>query len=582
MQRLQLQCVLAIAPLSILLIQSAGAVEVPETNTGVQLEEFSRRATTVKDWFAQIKQTENSTAVQVTKVQINRTDTGLEIILETLYGKPLQIDTEQFTTEGNTLIANIPNAVLKLAEGNEFSTNNPTADISRISINQIANNRIQIAVVGTNQIPTNVTLRTGELAYNLRPMGETRNVEIVVTRTPRSAYVAPIATTGTRTDTPLRDVPQSIQVIPRQVLQDQQITQIGDALRNVSGVSRATPSASFFGDFVNIRGFAIGRDYFVNGIRMPFAAYNIDLDPLNVEQIEVLKGPASVLYGQGEPGGIINLTSKQPLDRPYYNLGATIGNFNFYRPNIDLSGPLDSDKRVLYRLNAAYQSSDTFVDYTELERYAIAPVISFQLGESTKLTIEGLYQQSYAVASFSPLPALGTVLSNPLGDIPRSRYIGDPEVERPSYRPTGNIGYRFEHRFSENWSVRNAFRYDFLNVNEDYVSPGSLEADNRTLPRTLYRERNRNADNYNVQTDVIGKIETGVITQDLLLGFELRRGTVESKVYNAPLPPLDIFNPVYGVPSPSDSDLTLDSNYFLEQNFVGFYAQDLISIRFLQ
>ena len=156
MSRFHLPILLAIAPLSILLIQSAGAGEIPSTNTGVQLKEFSRRATTVKDWFAQIKQTENYTAVEVTKVQINRTETGLEILLETQDGKPLQIDNEQFITEGNTLIANIPNAVLKLAEGNEFTAENPTADISRISINQIGSNSLQIAVVGKNQIPTNV------------------------------------------------------------------------------------------------------------------------------------------------------------------------------------------------------------------------------------------------------------------------------------------------------------------------------------------------------------------------------------------------------------------------------------------
>ncbi|MEM7796712.1 MAG: TonB-dependent receptor plug domain-containing protein, partial [Cyanobacteria bacterium P01_C01_bin.118] len=219
---------------------------------------------------------------------------------------------------------------------------------------------------------------------------EGESLRIVVTGEEGSRYVAPSATTGTRTDTPLRDIPQSIQVIPRKVLEDQQVIRLEDALRNVSGV---TPSGNDpRGPRFNLRGFndaTILRD----GFRLSGTNSNlVPQDLSNIEQIEVLKGPAAIVFGAVEPGGAINLVTKQPLSEPFYEVGLRVGNRGLIEPSVDISGPLTEDGRVLYRLNALYRNEDSFRDFDpDVERFFIAPVVSWAISDRTDLTVDFEY-----------------------------------------------------------------------------------------------------------------------------------------------------------------------------------------------
>jgi hypothetical protein len=206
-----------------------------------RVRELKQPATTVKQWVAQME----AAQVQVTNVKLERTDTGLDITLETAEGKPLQVDATKFRREGNSLIADIPNAVLALPQGQTFVADNPTADIATVQVVQEGGN-IRISVAGTNALPkTEVTLKTGELAYSLNPEADEPDEEIVVTGE-RSGFRVPNTSVGTRTDTPLRDIPQSIQVIPQQVLQDQNVTNLTEALRNVTGAGFNNTARSLF------------------------------------------------------------------------------------------------------------------------------------------------------------------------------------------------------------------------------------------------------------------------------------------------------------------------------------------------
>jgi iron complex outermembrane recepter protein len=181
---------------------------------------------------------------------------------------------------------------------------------------------------------------------------EDEPIELVVTGE-QNGYRVQESTTGTRTDTPLRDIPQSIQVVPQQVLRDQQINRLDDALRNVPGVTQdfnSGPSLTY-----RIRGFeALNNNLLRNGQVDAGAGEVVELS--SVERVEVLKGPASVLFGLGNPGGSINIITKRPLSEPFYAIDATVGNYSFYRGAIDLSGPLNDSKTVLYRFNTAYTS----------------------------------------------------------------------------------------------------------------------------------------------------------------------------------------------------------------------------------
>ncbi|MBE9168789.1 TonB-dependent receptor plug domain-containing protein [Pleurocapsales cyanobacterium LEGE 06147] len=217
-------------------------------------------------------------------------------------------------------------------------------------------------------------------------------IEVIATGEGQGSYYVPEASTATRIDTPIRDIPQSIQVIPRQVLEDQNTQRIQDALQNVSGVTKQGNYGGTEAGGFNLRGFTQAVT-FRNGLR-DNTFYSIT-DVANIERIEVLKGSASVLFGQVEPGGIINIITKQPLSQPYYSISFTAGNFNFYRPTIDLSGPLTVDGSLLYRLNLAYQNSESFRDFNFTERVLVAPTLSWNISDRTTLTFnfEYLYNQ---------------------------------------------------------------------------------------------------------------------------------------------------------------------------------------------
>ncbi|WP_439566641.1 TonB-dependent receptor plug domain-containing protein, partial [Gloeocapsopsis crepidinum] len=490
---------------------SMSSLEIPTLN------EFAQPATTLDEWHEQIAQT---TIVPITGIRLSTTDAGVEVILETAEG---QLSEPSTSVVDNTLIVEIPNAVLELPD-DEFQQTNPVEGIARISVTGLPKNQIRVAITGTNTAPTaTVREEVQRLVLSVVPGSEVveeseETIQVVVTAQPEQGYQVDRATTATRTETPLLDVPRSVQVVPQQVIEDQRVTTVGDALRNVSGIAQDSTPLSIFSDFIRVRGFTIGRDYFTNGIRNEFTGYNLGQETANIERIEVLKGPSSVLYSQGAPGGVINILTKQPLTEPYYAFDFTAGSFNSYRPTLDFSDSLNDARTILYRLNIAYQNSGTFVDDIDLERFFVAPVVSFQLGSATNLIVEGQYL-NFSGLLFSGLPAEGTVISNPFGEVSRSQPLDNyPGLDNRD-RSVGNIGYRLEHDFSENWSIRNAFRYEFLDTNEEEVFLNDLLEDNRTVTRGSFRSVGHD-ENYVFQTDVTGRFATGSLDHSLVIGTE--------------------------------------------------------------
>jgi iron complex outermembrane receptor protein len=219
---------------------SSGSPVLPVGDSPVEtLRERPQPPTTVKEWVAQIE----AATVQVTGVKLERSETGLDIVLETAEGKPLQVDATKFRTEGNSLFAEIPNAVLALPEGQAFTAETPTADIALVQVTQQEGSNIRVSVSGNTALPTTeVTLKTGKFVYSLNPEGEEEEIEIVVTaEREQQGYLVPNTSVGTRTDTPLRDIPASIQIVPKQVLEEQQVDSLNEALKNVPGTIQTTP-----------------------------------------------------------------------------------------------------------------------------------------------------------------------------------------------------------------------------------------------------------------------------------------------------------------------------------------------------
>ncbi len=528
----------------------------------VELDSFRANgsATTVKSWFAQIEKSES--AIPVTGVRLNVTLTGLEINLETAAGQPLPVDATKFRAEGNSLIANIPNAVLTLPDAEAFGAENPTAEISSVRVTQIDPNQIQVNVTGKPALPSSeVTLKTGEFAYSLNPEPAEAEEELVVTGEGQTGYFVPDASTATKTDTPLRDIPQSIQIIPRQLLDDRQITRIEQVADNVPGVQPTVTyggiqTANFF-----IRGFGSGFNVYRDGFREFSFANPINI--AGIEQIEFLKGPASVLYGQNEPGGLVNIVSKQPLRQPYYSTALTIGSFNFYQGTLDFSGPLNGDNTAAYRLNLAYENAGSFRDFVGSENIFVAPAFSFQLGPKTKLTFNFEYQ-NYNLTFDRGFPAEPEIFR-----VPISRFLGEPDFSDA----TGNFGrasYVLEHEFNPNWQLRHGFAAAIANLKTAAIYPGSLQDDRRTLDRTISTS-DENQQNYTLQTEVVGKFKTNWVGHQVLLGVELFRYRFNYQFFNSTIAAIDLFDPVYGAQPDSP---------FVDEFGPATYGTDGISLYF--
>jgi len=527
---------------SLLVAQAGWAVEFGE-EPRTQITPVNRRdrpATTVKEWIAQIE----AETVQVTGVSIDLTDIGLEITLSTADEKLLQIDATKFRAEGNSLIADIPKAVLTLSDAAEFVSANPTEEIASVQVVQQDQDSIRVIVTGNNGIPeAEVILKAGGFAYSLNPEIDTPEDEIVVTGDVQRGYRVPNTTTGSRTDTPLRDLPFSVQVVPEELIQDRRVESVNEALRTVAGVTPDNPSYSPF-EGVTIRGFT-GRNIIRNGLRDDTNITNRIAIP-NIQQIEVLKGPAGALFSQGGPGGTVNIVTKKPLPIPRYTIEGTFGNFDTYAGSVDLTGPLNESKTVLYRFIAAASSTGTFIDFFDRRNYLIAPTLTWQISSATKLTFEGEYTISEQ-PNARGLPARGTVLPNINGKLPRNRFAGEPDDEfDKNNRYTIRVGYTLEHDFNPNWQLRNSFRATFQNVPQNSLSGFNLLDDERTLERRLFSTEDQSQDNYILDTNVVGNFRTGSITHKLLFGFDLNRDVYGATNRLFELSPIDLFSPVYG------------------------------------
>jgi iron complex outermembrane recepter protein len=385
------------------------------------------------------------------------------------------------------------------------------------------------------------------------------------------------APTATKIDVPLRDLPQSIQVVPRQVIDDQRALGMSDVLRNVSGFSPSVNSQSQrFGERNAIfRGFTT-NNYYTNGFKDTLNGSSFTFGLANIERVEVLKGPSSVLYGLGEPGATINVVTKQPLPDWYAAAALTAGSFGFVSPSIDVSGPLTPGKELRFRLNGAYQQADSFVDNIESERYLVAPVLALALGRDTLITLEGELQELQEI-NYSGLPAEGTIRRNPNGRLPISRDLGDAGVEGDHFpeRTLGKIGYRLEHRFNEHVALRHGFRATFFKRNERDVLPFGFQADLRTFDRDLFIGKGH-TDDYYVLTDGTFDFRTGPLQHKLVVGADQRVFSSRTLSGSGLLPPIDAFNPTYGVEVIGAE--TLDRASIQSGTFFGFYLQDLVTI----
>ena len=390
---------------------------------------------------------------------------------------------------------------------------------------------------------------------------------------PVQGYVAARDRTGAKTDTPLLETPQSISVITRDQMNQQDVHTLNQAVRYTSGVAPETRGgvATRY-DLLTIRGFS--ADTYLNGLKLLdnnwYAAPQID--PYLLERIDVLKGPASILYGSAQAGGLINQVSRMPTDTPVHELGFEFGNYAHLQSTFDFGGPIDKDGQWLYRLTGIGFRENGQVSGTKSERLAVAPAITWRPDADTSLTFLGLYQHDPHATSYGGVPPQGTVLYNPYGQLPSNFYDGDYNFEKFD-RTQVSLGYMFNKRFDDTWTVRMNGRWFHINLDYASVYANGLDTDNRTLFRGTAASRER-SDQVTLDNQAEARLTTGPIQHTLLAGFDFQHLDSSLNQGFSTAPSLDILAPNHNmlITQPDRSDKTVVGNQY------GLYLQDQLKL----
>ncbi|OAI02814.1 TonB-dependent siderophore receptor [Methylomonas methanica] len=381
-------------------------------------------------------------------------------------------------------------------------------------------------------------------------------------------YNRPNATTATKTDTPIMETPISIQVVPKAVLADKQAMTLPDAVNgHVSGVLGRTGGGFLYDNFI-IRGLAGSGfgDAYRNGLFNRQDIYDI----ANIEQIEVLKGPAAVLYGRIEPGGLVNYVTKKPRDTPYYSLQQQFGSYDQYRTLIDATGPINDDKTLLYRLNGSYTDNQSFREFVGNERFFVAPVVTWRPNEKFETNLELEYKHDRLNADYG-IPAVN---GRP-APIPITRTLKDGP-QRQLMEST-LVGYDWTYRFNDDWKITQRYLFkDWSLSGPTLYNYLGLQDDQRSLNR-IATTGVQDVMTHSGNIDLNGKFEFLGSKHNLLIGVDGFYATTESHDADGPAPAIDIYNPIYG--QVDFAALTNENAFFYrKESWVGAYIQDQITL----
>lgn len=361
---------------------------------------------------------------------------------------------------------------------------------------------------------------------------------------PVQGYVAKRSATGTKTDTPIIETPQSITVVAADQIEATAAQSITDAIAYSVGALRA-PYMERTGDVVVLRGFSVNASY-RDGTRYQTNRFDGQQEPYGLERIEVLKGASSILYGAAEPGGVLNTVSKRPTTDPLRELNVSLGSFNRKQVSGDFAGALSEDGAWSYRLTALKRDSGTSVDYVPDNRTYVAPAFKWQPSASTSLTLLSEYQRDHTAYGGDGLPTVGTALPNPNGQIPRNRFVGEPGYDRYDIERY-SIGYLLEHAFSDRLKLRHSLRSYRLRQgwSSVYVSL-DLDADQRTPLDRGAEDRSEENSVLGSDTSLQFDWQMSGIAHRTLVGIDYSVSKLASGRYDRTAGPLDLYDPVYG------------------------------------
>lgn len=460
---------------------------------------------------------------------------------------------------------------------NNVTTNGNKNTVNKLSIS-VAYLVAQVAAV---ILASATYVRAQEAASEPRTLGK-----LVAVADKEEPGVVPVGNAASsKTDIPLIEMPQAISVVTAETMKQQGITDLADALRNVAGVSRSSTYGYY--DSYTIRGYdAAYSSLFLDGLQFNSLS-GVNNELAGLQQVEVIKGAASTLYGATPLGGIVNLVSKRPRNSTFLEASVATGSYNLIEGSVDANAPLTASGTLLGRINVLYRDADDFVGYSGENRVYIAPALTWNMGDATSLTMLGMYQRDRD-NPWSPLIAYGTVLPSAWGELPVSFSVN----RRGEYQAIHNqdrkqIGYAFEHAFNDDVQFNQNLRYS---QSKAYWNNWSFSDDllDSTFVDGVQQGHIWGLDVYGPfwQTDndlavdsrMQIKVATGTISHKLLVGIDFKRNSFvyheDGGNYDTSINTLDILNPNYDAPLIHDPAAAYAANGKSRQ--IGYYLQDHI------
>lgn len=396
---------------------------------------------------------------------------------------------------------------------------------------------------------------------------------------PTTGYLATRTAAGTKTDTPIAELPRSVSVATRQQMQDRAVQSLDDAVRYMPGVIASSYGSDTRAEWLKVRGFEPTQ--FLDGLPLPKGAYVMPkLDTWDLERVALLRGPASSVYGQTPPGGLLDMVSRRPEATASHEIQAQVGSYNHKQISFDSTGPLDDEGKLLYRVSGVVRDSGTQIEHIDNKRYNIAPSLTWNIDTDTKLTLLTMFNRDDTGITSQFLPLQGTKLSSPAGEVRYHKNLGDPDWE--FYDKTYYaLGYAFEHRFNDVWQFRQNLRYTKSDLSFQGITAGGSAfsvSDDGTVARGA-NIVNEDISQFAVDNNFQADFATGALTHTLLLGLDHQRINHNYKWLFGSAPSSNIITPVYGQDFSNTEANAFAFNDYDQKTFqTGAYLQDQMAL----
>ncbi|WP_282397838.1 TonB-dependent siderophore receptor [Pseudomonas sp. PS01298] len=396
---------------------------------------------------------------------------------------------------------------------------------------------------------------------------------------PVQGYLATRTAAGTKTDTALVEAPRSISVATREQMQDRNVQNLDDAVKYMPGIVSASYGSDTRYDWMRVRGFEPTQ--FLDGLPLPRGVYaNPKAETWNLDRIALLRGPASSVYGQTPPGGLLDMVSRRPSAESSNAIQVQYGSDNYRQINFASTGKIDDEGQFLYGVSGVVRDAGTQVDHIDNKRYNIAPSLTWNIDTDTKLTLLSQFTRDDTGTTSQFLPIQGTKIKLPQGEVSHHKNLGDPDYEfydRTYYA----LGYAFEHRFNDTWQFKQNLRYtkselsfQQLTVGSYIYSPADATGNISRSSTNVDEDIGQFAVDNNFQAD----FATGDITHTVLLGLDHQRTDTSFRTIYGTASNINIFNPINTVPTLRPTDVTPYYDYNQKTIQTGLYAQDQMAL----